>query len=801
MHRADDSFAQRATKSSGLLSFETLKQGFIVEGFLASLMKDVFQTKKNDGRGAAEVATNFKLSLDKVHRLLRTFERVEAELETLHTNATQKVVQLQYDVGSDESDYRGEVKQIERGLESAKDSFRQLDSHMVRVSQTATRIGDRLQTADTLRSRAEETEELLGHLQQFSMLDEDDEEFRSLPMLFYSEGELPVAAATTRRLVALVQEVQQAKQRTRIGAEEQREMELIVPGSLEYTVMRLEEYCSWLENRVTTRFDRAAQEKNLGVMAECAHIMAQFDRERALIQRYVASRPVFLEAKEDWFASAALTAEDNAERLKPLQYLYRELVAAVKEEVGVIQAVFASAKMAMELLMQRIFEERIQVALDRVLPLPGARASADAIRMYMRLIADAYERTNGLVAQMEKNGGGMVDLSHVADGLFSAFLTDYPAMELRWLQLSYDHEARVAESGDLSRELASKLLEWNAEAVARCARLVPGSQAARAVRQLFHASSYVRAHTGCLLEQLARHIIGGVEYSLELCVAGGITTATALGIPNVSRALCAQLADGFVNERIRKVLEATRVAGEMMGMLQLHFHQSIHPHVGPSISEASACVSGLAFLLKAVEDTVLAVLRKCLDSFFGQVEKVLLVEQRRTDFLPKDDAMPNLERPTTACLLLTAMLQSLHIAAEENLEAANAGAFRYEVGSRTLDVLTAHMQRFVYSPLGALQWKKDVAEYAEHLQQLEVPAVSEKMAQLQSLLNVLVVAPESLLGLVNGMLRISHKEVLKYIALRDDFKAARVEGKTLAQLFNEEGMEDPVPGRGSKPYP
>lgn len=57
------------------------------------------------------------------------------------------------------------------------------------------------------------------------------------------------------------------------------------------------------------------------------------------------------------------------------------------------------------------------------------------------------------------------------------------------------------------------------------------------------------------------------------------------------------------------------------------------------------------------------------------------------------------------------------------------------------------------------------------------------------LLNVLVVAPDSLLGLVNGSLRMAHRDALRYIALREDFKVARVDGKPLLVLFSGEGLE------------
>jgi len=50
--------------------------------------------------------------------------------------------------------------------------------------------------------------------------------------------------------------------------------------------------------------------------------------------------------------------------------------------------------------------------------------------------------------------------------------------------------------------------------------------------------------------------------------------------------------------------------------------------------------------------------------------------------------------------------------------------------------------------------------------------------------NILVVAPDSLLPLVDSSLRLSHGQALQYVRLRDDFKTARVQGKPLAMLFS-----------------
>ncbi|GFR41587.1 hypothetical protein Agub_g2308 [Astrephomene gubernaculifera] len=60
-----------------------------------------------------------------------------------------------------------------------------------------------------------------------------------------------------------------------------------------------------------------------------------------------------------------------------------------------------------------------------------------------------------------------------------------------------------------------------------------------------------------------------------------------------------------------------------------------------------------------------------------------------------------------------------------------------------------------------------------------------------ALAGVLLVEPEQLLPLVNGSLRLDHREAIKYVRLRQDFNTARVQGRSLQQVF---GGGDAVPG-------
>ena len=53
------------------------------------------------------------------------------------------------------------------------------------------------------------------------------------------------------------------------------------------------------------------------------------------------------------------------------------------------------------------------------------------------------------------------------------------------------------------------------QAAARCALLSPPALLATNTRQLFHASTRKQANTGCLLEQVATHILLGLGAAME----------------------------------------------------------------------------------------------------------------------------------------------------------------------------------------------------------------------------------------------------------------------------------------------
>ena len=100
-------------------------------------------------------------------------------------------------------------------------------------------------------------------------------------------------------------------------------------------------------------------------------------------------------------------------------------------------------------------------------------------------------------------------------------------------------------------------------------------------------------------------------------------------------------------------------------------------------------------------------------------------------------------------------------------------------------LLTSHMQRWSFTPTGALRWKRDLGDYSDAVRQLGPWAMDQaRLDRLDSFANVLLVPVDSLVGVVEGELRLSYRQALPFIRLRSDFKTARVGGSPLDRVFS-----------------
>ena len=249
-----------------------------------------------------------------------------------------------------------------------------------------------------------------------------------------------------------------------------------------------------------------------------------------------------------------------------------------------------------------------------------------------------------------------------------------------------------------------------AQAAGRCVLLTPPSQLPAAVRQLFHASTRERAQTGCLLEQVASHMLVGLGLAADACSKalqapfrpqpspeGDAAAAAAAqqgqqqqasdGGPGsgraqrqLSRAALSRDAAAAAEAGAGQVLQAVSTIGAMAGVLQQHYSRVLAPHLAGSGAEARACVAGLAALVRAVDERVAAALQRCLAGLCAQAAATLAEQQQRADFCPPDaGSLPSLEEPTPAAAAACALLGAAVEQAERHLHGPNLAAFLAEV--------------------------------------------------------------------------------------------------------------------------
>jgi hypothetical protein len=156
--------------------------------------------------------------------------------------------------------------QLEKGVDGLFDSFARLDSRISSVGQTAAKIGDHLQSAESQRETASQTIDLIKYLMEFNSTPGD---LMELSPLFSDDSRVAEAASIAQKLRSFAEEdVGRHGVPSAVGSAN-------ASRGLEVAVANLQEYCNELENRLLARFDTASQRREMSTMAECAKILSQ----------------------------------------------------------------------------------------------------------------------------------------------------------------------------------------------------------------------------------------------------------------------------------------------------------------------------------------------------------------------------------------------------------------------------------------------------------------------------------------------------------------------------------------------
>ncbi|KAI4328838.1 hypothetical protein L6164_021163 [Bauhinia variegata] len=733
-----------------------------------------------------------------VEKLLSLFKDSSKELIELCKQVDGRLNNLKKDVSVQDAKHRKTLAELEKGVDGLFDSFARLDSRISSVGQTAAKIGDHLQSADSQRETASQTIELIKYLMEFNS---SPGELMELSPLFSDDSRVAEAASIAQKLRSFAEED--------VGRQGIAAPSVVgnaaASRGLEVAVANLQEYCSELENRLLARFDAASQKRELSTMAECAKILSQFNRGKSAMQHYVATRPMFIDV-EVMNADTRLVLGDQGAQASPsnfargLSSLYKEITDTVRKEAATITAVFPSPHEVMSILVQRVLEQRVTALLDKLLVKPPLvnlpTMEEGGLLLYLRMLAVAYEKTQELARDLRAVGCGDLDIEGLTESLFSNHKDEYPEYEqasLRQLyklkieELQAESQQISESSGTIGRSkgasvassnqqisvtVVTEFVRWNEEAISRCNLF--SSQPA-------NLATNVKAVFTCLLDQVSQYIAEGLERARDsLTEAANLRERFVLGSVNrrvaAAAASAAEAAAAAGESSFRSFMVSVQRSGSSVAIIQQYFANSISRLLLPVDGAHAACCEEMATAMSSAEAAAYKGLQQCIETVMAEVERLLSAEQKATDFRSPDDGFVPDHRPTSACTRVVAYLSRVLESAFTALEGLNKQAFLTELGNRLHKVLLNHWQKFSFNPSGGLRLKRDITEYGEFVRSFNAPSVDEKFELLGIMANVFIVAPESLATLFEGTPSI-RKDAQRFIQLREDYKSAKLASK------------------------
>ncbi|KAG0598046.1 hypothetical protein M758_12G040800 [Ceratodon purpureus] len=338
-----------------LLKLDYFKETFSFDDFFESLVGGISPfsaTEANgdslleDGVDGAVVST---LQFPEAPKFQPLFKETRKALGDLCFQVDARLDKLRKDVVMYEKEQKQTFEQLQDGVEALTESFDRLDSRVASVGHTAAKIGDHLQSSDSQKTTAKETIDLVRYMMYFN---ESPTYVGEEPPLFSDDDRVSEATAVAQKLRAIAEDCILTG-----AAGEQRRASVYANGHLDVAAKNLQAFCNELENRLLGQFDAASQKGDLWTMGDRAQILSQFNKGSSVMQRYVASRPMFMDVevmnkdtRTVLGVEGGILHVDNV--LRGLMSVYKEIAESVQAEAKTVAAVFPSPASVMSILVQ-----------------------------------------------------------------------------------------------------------------------------------------------------------------------------------------------------------------------------------------------------------------------------------------------------------------------------------------------------------------------------------------------------------------------------------------------------------------
>ncbi|KAL0949322.1 hypothetical protein HGRIS_009397 [Hohenbuehelia grisea] len=294
------------------------------------------------------------------------------------------------------------------------------------------------------------------------------------------------------------------------------------------------------------------------------------------------------------------------------------------------------------------------------------------------------------------------------------------------------------EDGQLSVDVAGKILKWHGEAIGRCVEMSPATDVSKNVY--------------ALLRVLAEAI--GTTY-LELAME------TALSRMETS---------DVKTEPQLEPLSILKAVDLICHLWQQYLNVALLPLASSSVTVRREMVIFNNQALSRLEGRANSLIQRVTDSVITWLS-VQLAKQKRNDFKPRNDDLSFARVNTEPCMACCELLEKVREAAQQSLSGKNLEVFLTEVGVAFHSLLLEHLRKFPVSATGGLMLAKDIKSYQDTISTFGIPSLNERFEFIRQLGNIFLVRPDVLKSYIteNYLGRIDTSLLKPYLSLRSDW--------------------------------
>lgn len=629
-------------------------------------------------------------------------------------------------------------------LDSLLAQFHRIDTKISRVTHTAIRIGNTLETVDSQKRNNEEGKQLIRHFLSFNTGVEEnlDPVFRN----FESLESLQEAA----RLIQALQGV--------VGS-------LRVKGA-QVAIDLIGRKAREIESALSQQFVSAQKSMRLEDMRRCAASLLHFNNK--VIDTYVKSACESLEPHMEILSRQGVLTP--REFLPLLAQFYSDIVATVEREVTMIGKVFAESLPVIFVLLvalARHVGSYVDLALTE-----GCRGQS--MDVFLTSLDLAFSSTTKLVNQlavgplkpfgMDAYEAAEINFTEV----FKNYRQNYPAQERNLLnELIGKDISRALAVEEAEEKLLAKIKRSQDEVFARFKDNVRTMLNVSVVESCvkYGTAALSRCQGLSIADELPEHAFLLVNAMFSMLVESYFRPVLLLAAEHQN--------DEEKGEPNTFHLELVGLVTAAQGKLRRFYAESVAPIVAKNPNTDAICDNAIHDLLASLENLLLAGLERTLEASMRYCNK-LWASQKTTSYKPKDEKVLEENDPTNVSFGLVAdYVEKVYRAALQGLEGLNLDRFLIVFATQLVQAIRTHLSKFQISTLGAALLAQDLKLIQEATRQFKIPAVDQLLERLLSETQMFFVVAEYLpaLLLTPEFKKIDMDELASLVKLRADFSA------------------------------